>query len=72
MTQPTGIDEGLRIMLTIPEAARRLSLGRSTLYKLLACGAIECVYIGHARRIPLDCLIEFVEECRRTQHQKRS
>ena len=68
MSQIAGIDEGPRLMLTIPEAARRLSIGRSTFYGLLDRGAIESVYVGHLRRIPIDCLVEFVDQCRRTQH----
>ena len=70
MTQPVAIDDGLRVMLTVAEAGRRLSLGRSTVYKLLASGALESVHIGHLRSIPLDCLIGLLEECRRTQNPR--
>jgi len=70
MSQPAEIDPAPRVMLTIAEAARRLSIGVSTFRGLLDTGQIESVYIGHLRRIPLDCLVEFVDECRRTQHPK--
>lgn len=65
MSQDTQVEASPRIMLTITEAAERLSLGRSTIYELLASGDLESVYIGRLRRIPLDCLVEFVERCRR-------
>jgi len=55
-------------MLTVVEAARRLAIGRSTVYELLASGALESVHIGRLRRIPVDSLIEFVEQCRRQAH----
>ena len=70
MRQIAGIDEGPRLMLTIPEAARRLSIGRSTIYELLASGALESVHIGRLRRIPVDCLAEFVDACRREQQER--
>jgi hypothetical protein len=34
-------------------------------YELMASGAIESVHIGRLRRIPLDCLNDFVDRCRR-------
>lgn len=52
-----------RVMLTTTEAARRLSVGRSTVYALLACGALESVNIGRLRRIPLDRVEAFVRSC---------
>jgi excisionase family DNA binding protein len=67
MSQTTQIQESRQVMLTIPEAAQRLSIGRSMLYELMASGAIESVHIGRLRRIPLECLNEFVERCRHEQ-----
>ena len=68
MSQATQIQEQRHVMLTIPEAAQRLSIGRSMLYELMASGAIESVHIGRLRRIPLDCLNEFIDRCRNEQH----
>ena len=65
MSQDTQGEASPRVMLTLTEAAERLSIGRTTIYELLASGALESVYIGKLRRIPLDCLVEFVERCRR-------
>ena len=67
MSQTTQIQEPRQVMLTIPEAARRLSIGRSMLYELMASGAIESVHIGRLRRIPLECLNNFVDRCRHEQ-----
>ena len=45
-----------RLLLTIPEAARRLSVGRSTVYSMLKSGVLASVAIGRLRRIPSDSL----------------
>jgi len=42
-----------------------LSVSRTTLYELLASGAIESIYIGRSRRVPVDALHDFVESQRR-------
>ena len=67
MSYETQVEASPRVMLTLTEAAERLSIGRSTVYELLASGALESVYLGRLRRIPLDCLLEFVARCRREQ-----
>jgi len=41
-----------QVLLTIPAAAARLSLGRSKLYELLSSGEIKAVRIGRAVRVP--------------------
>jgi len=41
-----------KLLLSIPECADRLSLGRSKLYELLSRGDIRAVRIGRAVRIP--------------------
>lgn len=48
------------ILLTVAEAARRLRLGRTMVYELLASGALRSVRIGRARRVPIGALDEFV------------
>ena len=67
MSQDIETEEAPRVMLTVAEAARRLSIGRSTFYQLMVAGEIGSVRIGKLRRIPADCLLEFVENCRREQ-----
>jgi excisionase family DNA binding protein len=56
--------EGERLLLAIPEAARALGIGRSTLYELIAAGDIEIVHIGRSARVTVAGLHEFVERRR--------
>jgi excisionase family DNA binding protein len=48
------------VLLTVEEAARRLNIGRTTMYALVSAGAIESVTIGRLRRVPSECLDHFV------------
>ncbi len=52
------------ILLTIPEAARMLSIGRTLTYELIAAGELEVVHINRAARVPLDAVHAFVERRR--------
>lgn len=52
------------VLLTVEQAARRLGVGRSTMYGLIAQGEVESIQIGHLRRIPVDALTEFVHRRR--------
>nr|WP_043607360.1 MULTISPECIES: helix-turn-helix domain-containing protein [Protofrankia] len=47
MTRPA------RLLLTVEEAADRLSVGRTTLYGLIGAGQITSVRIGRLRRLRL-------------------
>lgn len=49
------------LLLTVDEAARRLSIGRSHLYEHLLRGNLRSVRIGRSRRIPSSDLDAFVE-----------
>ncbi|WP_158852348.1 helix-turn-helix domain-containing protein [Saccharothrix deserti] len=40
-----------RVLLTTEEAAERLGVGRTTMYRLIGTGEIESVQIGRLRRI---------------------
>jgi excisionase family DNA binding protein len=48
------------LLLTIPEAAVLLSIGRTTVYELIGSGAIATVHIGRSTRIPVAELRDFV------------
>ena len=50
------------LLLSVDEAARRISCGRSHLYELLRRGEIQSVRLGRSRRIPVAALVRFVEE----------
>lgn len=39
------------LLLSIPEAARALSVGRSKVYELISTGALETVAIGRRRLV---------------------
>ena len=56
-----------KLLLTPAEAAELLGLGRSTVYELLASGALESICIGRARRIPRDALDGYVAQLRGQQ-----
>jgi len=52
------------ILLTVEEAAVRLRIGRTSMYRLVATGAIESVTVGRLRRVPVECLAEYVHRLR--------
>jgi excisionase family DNA binding protein len=49
-----------KVLLTIPEAAEAMSLGRSFLYELVMRGEIASIKVGRTRRIPTTALHEYV------------
>ena len=53
-----------RILITLPETARILGVGRSTVSRLVRQGALECVSIGSLRRVPLQSVHDFVDQLR--------
>ena len=58
-----------RLVLTIEEAAQKLGIGRTLMYSLVANGEIESVTIGRLRRIPAECLSEYVQSLRNSTRQ---
>jgi excisionase family DNA binding protein len=48
------------VALTVEEAARRLGVGRTTMYALLASGEVPSVTIGRLRRVPAEALAEYI------------
>lgn len=53
-----------RILLRVEEAAHRLGIERTLMYALIQSGDVESVRLGRLRRIPVDCLDEFVANLR--------
>lgn len=51
-----------RLLLTPEDAARRLSIGRTTLFELVSSGRLEAVRVGRSRRIRTSALRRFVDE----------
>lgn len=49
-----------KLLLTVEEVANLTSLGRSTIYNLLARGEIPSITIGRSRRIPSESLRSWI------------
>jgi excisionase family DNA binding protein len=49
-----------RLLLTVEAAAELLSVGRTTVYELVATGELASVKIGRSRRIPYQALCRFI------------
>jgi excisionase family DNA binding protein len=61
------------LLLTIEEAARYLRIGRTKMCSLLATGEVESVYIGRLRRVPVECIQEYVSALRdKARHVERA
>ena len=58
MTESVTTDD--QLLVTPEEAARRLSVGRTTIYELMASGELQSVSIGRCRRVPAISLSSFV------------
>ena len=56
---------GQAVLLTVEEAAKRLRIGRTSMYGLVSTGAVETVTVGRLRRVPEECLAEYVTRLRR-------
>ncbi len=61
------MDSSGPLLLTPVEAAKRLSIARSSLYELLLRGEIVSITIGRSRRIPMDALTDYIDRLRREQ-----
>jgi len=51
-----------RMLVTVPEAAVQLGVGRSFLYGLILRGDIGSLKLGRSRRIPVAELQRFIRE----------
>lgn len=54
-----------RLLLRVEEAADRLGIGRSLMYRLVLNGEVESVPVGRLRRIPCEALTEYIDRLRR-------
>jgi excisionase family DNA binding protein len=48
------------LLLTVEEAADRLHIGRTLMYSLVSSGAVRSVTIGRLRRVPAECLEQYI------------
>ena len=58
-TDLADLDDDLRLV-TLPDAARFLSVSRGSLYDLLTTGQLASVHIGRSRRIPMGELRRYI------------
>ncbi|HAC46789.1 MAG TPA: hypothetical protein DCF65_12090 [Chloroflexi bacterium] len=58
---PSAPDDD-KLLITVAEAARRLSIGRSHLYEYLLRGSLRSVRIGRSRRIASQDLQAFIDQ----------
>ena len=58
----TGFDN--QLLITIEDAARRLGIGRTTLYQQLRRGMLPSVQVGRCRRIAISDLDGFIDRLR--------
>lgn len=65
------MNEGSKLLLTVPEAALRLGVGRSFLYELILKGQVASLKLGRARRVPVAALEDFIAR-RLAEHEDGS
>ncbi len=53
------------VLLRVEEAADRLGIARTMMFRLVKDGEVESVRVGRLRRVPVVCLDEYVERLRR-------
>lgn len=56
----TDRSQDVPVMLTVPELAELLRVGRNAAYDLVRCGAIRSIRIGHKIRIPRQAVCDFL------------
>lgn len=61
---PSHAADPTLVALTVEEAARRLSIGRTTCFRLIASGQLESVPIGRLRRVPAEAVNDFLARLR--------
>jgi excisionase family DNA binding protein len=51
----------LPVMVSVPEAARRLGLGTTKVKELIACGRLASVTVGRRRLVPTSAIIALAD-----------
>lgn len=60
-----SLNEPQQLLVTIEEAARRLCIGRTQMFKLVQTGAVTSVKVGRSRRVDPTALASFVADLQR-------
>jgi excisionase family DNA binding protein len=61
-TDLTG--EPTAFLLTVEEAAARLRIGRTSMYRLIKDGEIESIPVGRLRRVAPEALVDYINRLR--------
>jgi len=63
------VESSVGVLLRVEEAAARLGIGRTLMYRLVLTGEVESIPLGRLRRIPAECLDEYVARLRSAHRQ---
>lgn len=64
--------ELMRVVLTVEEAAHKLSVGRTTVYELMRRGELRYIFVGRVRRVPIEAISEFVVNAANAANARRA
>ncbi len=67
--EPEPVEVPVGVLLRVEEAAARLGIGRTLMYRLVLSGEVESIPLGRLRRIPAECLDEYVARLRLVHRQ---
>jgi excisionase family DNA binding protein len=56
----TQLSTPVRLLLTVPEVASALGVGRNVVYELVLTGQLASIKIGRLRRVPVGALETFI------------
>ncbi|KIQ62909.1 Xis [Kitasatospora griseola] len=68
--EPLAATDPTLALLPVEEAARRLGIGRTLAFALVASGDLESVTVGRLRRVPADAIGEYVARLRKSQNSR--
>lgn len=55
------------ILLRVEDAAHRLGIARTLMFRLIKDGEVESIRVGRLRRVPVGSLEEYVDRLRQAQ-----
>ena len=61
MTSNSTSYEHLPLVMSVPDLAKLLGIGKNAAYDMVNSGSIRSIHIGKTIRIPRSALIEFLE-----------
>lgn len=57
---PTQYFDNIPLVMSVPEVAEILHIGRNSAYQLVHSGQLRCIRIGRTIRIPQAALLEYL------------